>query len=121
MGDGRVSVIDIAAKKVSRTLDVGARSPNRLKFTPDGKRVLISEIFGGGLIVLDASTGSEIKRLPLGRGASGILIPPDGSRAYVAMTGENAVAVIDLETLTESGRLKTGSGPDGMAWLGSKP
>ena len=121
MGDGRISVIDVAAKKVIRTIDVGARSPNRLKFTPDGKRVLISEISGGGLIVLDASTGSEIKRLKLGRGASGILVPPDGARAYVAMTGENAVAVIDLNTLTESARLKTGAGPDGMAWLERSP
>ena len=79
--------------------------------------MLISEIFGGGLIVLDADSGSVIKRLELGRGASGILVPPDGARAYVALTGDNAVAVINLATLTEEARLNTGSGPDGMAWL----
>ena len=44
MGDGGVSVIDIAAKKVVRTIDLGARGPNRLKFTPDGKLVFISEL-----------------------------------------------------------------------------
>ncbi len=121
MGDGHISVIDVATKKVVRTIDAGARSPNRLKFTTDGKRVLISEIFGGGLIVLDADSGSVIKRLKLGRGASGILVPPDGARAYVALTGDNAVAVINLATLTEEARLNTGSGPDGMAWLGEKP
>ena len=43
------------------------------------------------------------KRVPLGRSASGILIPPDGSRAYVALTGDNAVAVIDLEDARGSG------------------
>ena len=121
MGDGHVSVIDVATKRVVRTFDAGARSPNRLKFTTDGKRVLISEIFGGGLIVLDAENGSLVKRLPLGRGASGILVTPDGSRAYVALTGNNAVAVINLATLTEETRLNTGSGPDGMAWLKEKP
>ena len=83
--------------------------------------VFISELGGGGLIILDASSGSEVKRMKLGRGASGILMSPDGSHAYVAMTGENAVAVIDLKTLAESARLKTGSGPDGMAWLERKP
>ena len=60
------------------------------------------------------------KRVPLGRGLSGILIPPDGTRAYVALTGDNTIAVIDLKTLSEVGRLKTGSGPDGMAWLPSQ-
>ena len=63
---------------------------------------------------------SVIKRIKLGRGASGILIPPDGSRAFVAMTGEDAIAVVDLKTLTETARLKTGRGPDGMAWIAAK-
>ena len=103
------------------TFDAGAKSPNRLKFTTDGKRVLISEIFGGGLIVLDAENGSLVKRLPLGRGASGILVTPDGLHAYVALTGDNSVAVINLATLTEETRLNTGSGPDGMAWLRARP
>ena len=104
MGDGRISVIDVASKKVVHTIDAGARAPNRLKFTPDGKLALVSEIGGGGLVVLDTATRSVKKRVPLGRGASGILIPPDGRRAYVALTGSNAVAVIDLETLAEVGR-----------------
>jgi YVTN family beta-propeller protein len=121
MGDGHVSVIDVATRKVVRTINAEARSPNRLKFTTDGKRVLISEIFGGGLIVLDAENGSLVKRLPLGRGASGILVTPDGARAFVALTGDNVVAVINLATLTEETRLNTGSGPDGMAWLETKP
>jgi YVTN family beta-propeller protein len=117
MGDGRISVIELASKKVIQTIDAGARAPNRLKFTPDGKMALISEIGGGGLVVVDTATRSVVKRVPLGHGASGILIPPGGNRAYVALTGDNAVAVIDLATLTEVGRLNTGSGPDGMAWL----
>ena len=116
MGDGRVSVIDIAAKKVVKTIDAGALGANRLKFTPDGKLALISEL-RGGLVVLDVSSGTVTKRLALGRGTSGILIPPDGTLAYVAMTGENAIAVIDLKTLSEINRLKPGPGPDGMAWL----
>jgi YVTN family beta-propeller protein len=120
MGDPRIFVIDVAARKVVHTIDAGARGANRLKFTPDGHRALVSEIGGGDLIVLDATNRSVVKRIKLGRGASGILIPPDGSRAFVAMTGENAVAVVDLKTLSETTRLKTGRGPDGMAWLAPK-
>jgi YVTN family beta-propeller protein len=117
MGDGRISVIDITSKKVVATIEAGAKAPNRLKFTPDGNLALVSEIGGGGLVVLDTATRTVTKRVPLGRGASGILIPPDGARAYVALTGDNSIAVIDLKTLAEVGRLRTGPGPDGMAWL----
>jgi YVTN family beta-propeller protein len=120
MGDGKVSVIDVATRKVVETIDADARSANRLKFTPDGKLALISQIGGGGLVIIDTGSRAVKKRLTLGRGASGILIPPDGSRAYVALTGDNAIAVIDLKDLKEVDRLKTGSGPDGMAWLASK-
>jgi YVTN family beta-propeller protein len=120
MNDGQVSVIDVASKKVVKTIDAGARGANRLKFTPDGKLVLISELGGGGLVVLNVADGSVKKRIKLGRGASGILIVPDGSKAYVAMTGENAIAVIDLKTLEETKRLETGAGPDGMAWVEGK-
>ncbi len=69
------------------------------------------------MIVLDTATRAVKKRVSLGRGASGILIPPEGGRAYVALTGSNAIAVIDLNTLAEVARFQTGSGPDGMAWL----
>ena len=79
MGDGRISVIDVASKKVIHTIDAAARGPNRLKFTPDGKLALVSELGGGGLIVLDTGSRSVTKRIRLGRGASGILIPPGGS------------------------------------------
>ena len=114
--DGGVSIIDIASKKVTQTLAVRTKRSNRLKFTPDGKLVLISDLDGGELVVLDRATGKEIQRMKLGRGPEGILIVPDGSRAYVAVAGDNNVAVIDLKTLALTGRISTGSGPDGMAW-----
>jgi YVTN family beta-propeller protein len=116
--DGGVSVIDIATRTVARTFNLRTKRSNRLKFTPDGALVLVSDLDGGDLVVVDADTHAEVKRLPLGRSPEGILVAPDGARAYVAVTGENAVAVIDLRTLTVLGRIPTGTGPDGMAWVG---
>lgn len=115
-GDGSVSIIDTAAKKVVQTLDVRTKRTNRLKFTADGKLVLISDVSDNGLVILDAASRKEVKRLNLGRQPEGILIPPDGARAYIAVAGEKAVAVLDLKTLEVTARISTGAGPDGMAW-----
>jgi YVTN family beta-propeller protein len=117
-GDGTVSVIDVAMKKVVQTFDVGAKHSNRLKFTRDGKQVLVSDLGSGDLIVIDTASRKVIKRLHLGKSTEGILIVPDGSRAYVAVSGDNKVAIVDLKTLTQSGEISTGRDPDGMAWTG---
>jgi YVTN family beta-propeller protein len=115
--DGGISIVNTASRKVTATLNPGTKRSNRLKFTPDGKLVLITDLEAGELQVWDAVAHREIKRLKLGRTPEGILIVPDGSRAYVGVAGENHVAVIDLKTLTVSGEISTGNGPDGMAWI----
>ena len=114
--DGGVSVIDVASGKVVATMDIKTRRSNRLRFTPDGRLALVSDLDAGELVVIDAPARKEVKRVQLGKAPSGILVVPDGSRAYVALTGENALAVVDLKTLQPIGRVPTGAGPDGMAW-----
>jgi len=114
--DGGVSIIDIASKKVIDTIQLGTKRSNRLKFTPDGKLVLISDLEAGDLVVVDAAAKRELTRKPLGRGVEGILIAPDGSRAFIAVNGDNHVAVVDLKTFAVTGKISTSS-PDGMAWV----
>lgn len=118
---GTVSIIDPASKKVTQTLDLHTKMANRLKFTPDGKLVLISDLGSGDLVVLDGATHKVVTRLNLGHGTAGILVVPDGSRAYVAVSPDNRVAVFDLRKLSVTGRIATGNGPDGMAWVSEKP
>ena len=114
--DGTVSIIDVATKKVLQTVDAKVKSANRVKFTPDGRLVLISLLGGSDLVVMDATSRGVIKRINLGDGSAGILIAPEGKLAYVAVSRGNFVSVINLETLQISGRIQTGKGPDGMAW-----
>jgi YVTN family beta-propeller protein len=118
--DATVTIIDIASKKVTDTVPIPVRGANRLKFTPDGKRVLISGLAGSAtnnLLVLDAVTRKEVKKFDLGGGAAGIEVVPDGSRAYVAVSGKDKVAVLDLHTWEISGNISTGKQPDGLAWV----
>jgi YVTN family beta-propeller protein len=112
--DGTVSIIDVSRKSVVQTLSAGTRMANRLKFTPDGKFVFISDLGGGDLVVVDAGARKEAKRIPLGGGGAGILMQPDGTKAYVAVG--HGVEVIDLKTLEPAGHIETGPGPDGLGW-----
>lgn len=114
--DGTVSIIDFAGKKVTETLAANVRSANRLKFTPDGKLVFISCLGGSDLVVLDAATHHDTKRIRVGRGAAGIQMQPDGSRAYVSCTPDDYVAIIDLKSLEVTGHIQAGKEPDGLAW-----
>jgi len=115
-GDGTVSIIDIATKRVEQTLNVEVNRSNRLKFTLDGKLVLISDLGNNALVVVDAALRKVVKRLNLGKQPEGVLIAPDGAHAYVAVAGDKNIAVLDLKTLEVSTRIPTGAGPDGMAW-----
>ena len=119
--DATVTIIDLATKRSTQTIPIPVNGANRLKFTPDGSRVLISGLGFGGragadLVVLDAASRKEIKRFDLGGGAAGILMAPDGSRAFVAVSGKDYVAVVDLKTLEITGRISAGKQPDGLAW-----
>jgi len=126
--DGTVTVIDVATKKPRLTFPISVQRANRLKFTPDGKRVLVSGLGAGpqsspdatNLVVIDVATHKEIKKFNLGGGSAGILILPDGFRAYVAVSAKDKVVAIDLQKLEVVAELPTGKNPDGLAWSVAK-
>jgi DNA-binding beta-propeller fold protein YncE len=101
--DGTITIIDAASRRVARTLDAHVEGANRLKITPDGKLALVSTLRGPDLAVFDVAARREVKRIPVGHGAAGILVQPDGARAYVACTPDDYVAVIDLGSLGQKG------------------
>jgi YVTN family beta-propeller protein len=82
-GDGTVSIIDIALKQVVATLAVKVQGANRLKFTPDGKQVLITA--GLNLVVLNAITYKPVKRLRIVRdSAASRYNPTEGESMWPA-------------------------------------
>ena len=114
--DGTLSIIDIANRKVTATLDAKVFSANRLKFTPDGKLVLITSLGNGDLVIYDAISRKEFKRVRIGRGAAGILMDSQGNRAFVACSPDNYIAILDLKTLEVTSHIDVGGEPDGLAW-----
>jgi YVTN family beta-propeller protein len=121
-GDGGVSIIDTASRKVIQSFNLKLTDANRLKFTPDGK-VLILDGGTGTLVVVDAASRKEIKRLKVAPGESGdggIFVMPDGSRAYLGLRDDHSVVVINVKTLEIENRFPMGadSGPGCINWAG---
>jgi YVTN family beta-propeller protein len=114
--NGKIYIIDPDAKKIKKTLDANVVGANRLQFTPDGKRVLITSLRSGALSIYDTHTYKEITKINIGHGAAGIMVDPDGSRAFVACSPDNYIAVVDLKTYKVSGHIDVGKNPDGLAW-----
>jgi YVTN family beta-propeller protein len=122
---GSIMITDVGSKS-QRALAADVHGANRLKFTPDGKLVLVSSLGGAGpsgerthsptLAIIKADDGTVIKRIDVGTGAAGIEIQPDGARAYVACSPDNYVAVVDLRSMQVVGRIDAGRNPDGLAW-----
>jgi|GEM_PF-2174312 len=124
----------------TRSLDViatlaCASFPIRVKFTPDGKRVLVSNARSGDVVVFDARKREELRRIKMEVTAVekrderlfgdkfgeclvpvGILIPADGGQAYVANTNADIITVIDLKSLEITARLRAGKEPDGLGF-----
>lgn len=114
-GDGSISIIDLASKKLTRKIDAKVLGANRLKFSSDGKLALVSSLRIGDLFVYDVPSGKELKRIKIGTGSAGLITDPDGSRVFVACTPDHSIAVVDLNTFEVVNRISLGS-PDGLAW-----
>jgi YVTN family beta-propeller protein len=112
-----VSIIDAQSKKVIETIPGLTKHSNRLKFTPDGKLVLISDPETNQVLALDAKTRKLLQRISVPAGPVGIQITPDGRQAYVACSGAAQIVVLDVSKLAVAGTIDVGPGPDGMAWV----
>jgi len=114
--DGGVSIVDTQSKKVIGTIPALTKHSNRLKFTPDGKMVLISDPESNQVLALDAKSRKLLQRIAVPAQPLGIQMAPDGRQAYVACAGAGQIAIIDLSKLAVVGAIDVGPGPDGMAW-----
>ncbi|HJX84216.1 MAG TPA: YncE family protein, partial [Candidatus Angelobacter sp.] len=116
-GDGGVSIIDVETERVKETLLGLTKHSNRLKFTPDGKLVLISDPETNQVLAIESSTRRLIKRISVCAVPQGIQMSPGSKLAYVACGGAGQVGIVDLESLSMTGTIDVGPGPDGMAWV----
>ncbi|MDB5096274.1 MAG: hypothetical protein JWM80_695 [Cyanobacteria bacterium RYN_339] len=89
--DDTLSVVDVATRKVTRTVAVPAyegappgAAPVALAFAPDGKRLYVAQAGANVLAVVDPEAGKVVGRIPTAWYPSGLAVAPDGKKLYVS-------------------------------------
>ncbi len=88
--------------------------------SPDGRRILASELFHDRILVINVQTGQVTGRFKTGRRPYRILFHPDGKSYFVSSWADASVFLHDTETGYEVGRIRLGPHPTDMAISGRK-
>ena len=123
-----LTVLDLAAREVARTIDLGEyRRPHGIAFLPDGRRVAVTVEANRAVIVVDVARGAVEFAVPTDEGGTHLLaLAPDGRRAWTANLGSGSVSLLDLQGRKLVKTAKTGPrteaidlSPDGRElWVG---
>lgn len=82
-------------------------SPTFVSVSPDDTRLYVACNYGNTLQVWDAATLTQIKEIPVGKGAYNVEPSPDGKLVLVTNKKEQSVSLVDATTLTEVARIPT--------------
>jgi DNA-binding beta-propeller fold protein YncE len=80
--------------------------PDGLAYSPDTKRVFVSDEHGGMDAVVDATTNKLLTSIPLGGGAGNTVYDSGSGRIFVAVHRVNELAEIDPSSMKIVGRYK---------------
>lgn len=105
-----VSVIDLAAGKIVKTIPTGG-FPHGLRLSPDGQQLFVANVEDGSVSVIDVGTLEEQARIPVGKAPVQVGFTPDGTRVYVSLRDENKVAVIDRAKRQVIAKVDVGRNP----------
>jgi YVTN family beta-propeller protein len=105
-----VTVLDLVALRVDRTLRVGDE-PTGVAINPRRNEVYAVNTKSGTVTVIDAATNNVVSTIGVHRQPYFISVDAQGGRAYVANSGSNSVSVIDLDKRREIAVAGTGEQP----------
>ena len=114
---GRIAVIDTRTDKVVARFASGGKSPLRVKFTPDGTRVLVPHRGPSSLVVFDRARRARVQTIRLPADPKILTVSGDGRTAYMTSPARSLAMAVDLGSARVTTFL-TGKTPDGIAWAG---
>jgi DNA-binding beta-propeller fold protein YncE len=103
--------------KVIAQVSLPSPTFGRLRFTPDGRQVVVVQ--GRWLGIVDAAARREIAALEMRAEGKVIAVSPDGTRAAVSNPAADSITIVDLSAPRVVSSFGVGRTPDGVFWLGS--
>jgi YVTN family beta-propeller protein len=93
-----LDVVDRASGQIENKIELSGR-PNNLAITKDGRRVLVGiRALPGAVDVIDTTSLTRTKTIPVNRSVHNIYVTPDGKYAVVGSIESKSATVIDLAT-----------------------
>jgi YVTN family beta-propeller protein len=112
----RLEFYDARTMELEHQLWVPCKGIDHMDFSANGRYLIASCEFGGGIIKVDVSMQKVLGRLELKHNGmpQDVKLSPDGTVFYVADMESNGVYEIDGESLREIGFIPTGKGAHGL-------
>ncbi|MBM4017978.1 MAG: hypothetical protein FJ288_06550 [Planctomycetes bacterium] len=110
-----------AGEPARRSLGAGGpgketwRSPQEVRFSPDGRFLAVCDGPAGTLTIIDAAAGQVAREVRLDGKPAGVAWSPDGKKVYVAEFGAGTVAEVDAAGAKVLRRMAVGPRPVGVA------
>jgi YVTN family beta-propeller protein len=112
--DQALAFRDPHTMRLRHTLSVPCDGVNHMDFTADGRYLVASCEFGGGLVKVDLAGQKVVKRVQIGSMPQDVKLSPDGKVFYVADMMANGVWVVDAGDLHRVAFIPTGMGAHGL-------
>jgi len=113
-----VGVLDIAAEKIVKILDVGQGHAG-IDVIPNGKLVFTGAIADDVITVIDADKLEVVKKIKVGFGPHGVRASKDNHYLYVSVTADDQLYIIDINKLEVVKSIKLESFPFWLAVNGN--
>lgn len=112
--DRRIAVIDLASKKLERTIDVGeAVAPHSVMMDAKGTLWSSAEL-GNAVLAIDPTSG-KVERIEVGGSPHWIAISHSANRLFASFKTNEAMAMLDLATRKVTGTIAIPHGAEGLA------
>lgn len=128
-GGTTLTVIDIAARKVVRTIDVSPEvRPHGAQFLPDNVTLAVTAERSGKVLLVDVAKGTVLGTRATGQRVGHMLVTArDGRTAYVANITSGSLSTVDLAGNTDPKTVAVGPQTESIAlapdqrtiWMGS--
>lgn len=90
-----IGVVDVAARKLVRTLAVGS-DPEQFDLAGDERHLVVTNEDAATLSLVDVARGTVVRSFAVGREPEGVRLLPNQSVALVTNESDHSLAVVDL-------------------------